>query len=135
MIKGIGTDLIEVGRVARLLDGSAGERFLQRVLTEPERVLAAKRAGRLAEFTAGRFAAKEAVAKALGCGIGGSLGFHDITVTADACGKPVCRVSDRSGRLLGVGLEDKLHVSITHTGAMAAAFVVWESLQEENGTE
>lgn len=130
MIRGIGTDLTEVGRVARMLEGQAGERFLLRVLTEEERTLAAKRASRLAEFAAGRFAAKEAVAKALGCGIGGSLGFQDITVAADECGKPVCRLSERSGKLLGVGASDRLHVSITHTGAMASAFVVWEAMEE-----
>lgn len=132
MIIGIGTDLLEIGRMARILEQASGERFLERVLTERERSLAAKRRGRLAEFAAGRFAAKEAVAKAFGCGIGRQLGFQDIEVLPDGCGKPVCRLSEAAWGRLGLDPAATVcHLSITHgeTAAMAYAVVEHVGLQ------
>ncbi|UUZ90909.1 holo-ACP synthase [Paenibacillus sp. P25] len=82
MIIGVGTDLLEIARVRSILERPSGDRFLQRVLTEKERELATAKQGRLAEFTAGRFAAKEAVVKALGRGIGKEVSFRDVEVLA-----------------------------------------------------
>lgn len=127
MIIGIGTDLLEIERIARILEGPSGKRFLERVLTQREWELAKGRQARLAEFTAGRFAAKEAVSKALGCGIGPKLSFLDIEAVPDEQGKPVCRVSDKA--LLGLGLSPettRLHLSITHSTQMAMAYVIAE---------
>lgn len=126
MIRGIGTDLADLARIEGLLDGPLRERFLKRVLTPAERRLLEDRPLKVAELLAGRFAAKEAVAKALGCGIGASLGFHDIEILPDAGGKPVCRLTDRARAANGVGEGDRIHVSISHAGGMAAAFAVWE---------
>jgi holo-[acyl-carrier protein] synthase len=100
-------------------------------LTPAELDLAAARKGRLAEFAAGRFAAKEAVVKALGCGIGKQVGFHDIDVLPDELGKPVCRLSQAA--LERLNLADaalRIHLSITHSAAMAAAYAVAERLPQ-----
>src|SRR5690606_41839390 len=64
------SDLLEIARVKRILAGDRSGRFLRRILTEGELAQAAGKQARLAEFVASRFAAKEAVVKALGCGIG-----------------------------------------------------------------
>ncbi|MGF7033921.1 holo-[acyl-carrier protein] synthase [Paenibacillus mucilaginosus] len=130
MIIGIGTDLLDIARVQAILEQPSGERFLQRVLTPAERELAAGRGGRLAEFTAGRFAAKEAVVKALGCGIGREVGFGDIEVLPDAKGKPHCRLSEASlGRLAAGGTDVRgliVHLSITHSDTAAMAYAMAE---------
>lgn len=126
MIAGVGIDLVEIERVTKLLQQPHGERFIERVLTPEERELARKRRGRLAEFIAGRFAAKEAVVKALGCGIGREVGFQDIRVLPDACGKPECRLSDAAWSRLPWSKPLKLHLSITHSASMAGAYAVAE---------
>jgi holo-[acyl-carrier protein] synthase len=127
MIIGTGIDLLEIERMRRILDGAAGERFLQRILTPGELALAAERKGRLAEFAAGRFAAKEAVVKALGCGIGAQVGFRDLEVLPDLHGKPGCRIEPAAlgRRGLREG-EVAIHLSITHSAAMAAAYAIAE---------
>lgn len=126
MIIGIGVDLLEIERVKRLLEQPHGERFLERVLTPRERELAMRRVGRLAEFVSGRFCAKEAVVKALGCGIGREVGFRDIEIAPDAAGKPECRLSDDAWKRLGFPYPVRLHVSITHSATTAAAYAIAE---------
>lgn len=126
MIIGIGTDILEIGRIRRILDSGSGDRFLRRILTEAELRQAEARKGNLAEFAAGRFAAKEAVAKACGTGIGERVGFRDVEVTADSGGRPVCRLSGRAKAGIGFLDDDRLHLSISHSDGHAVAFVVWE---------
>ena len=124
MIVGVGTDIVGIARVARIVEGPRGEAFLRRVLTEEERRLLgrwAEGSPRRAEFAAGRWAAKEAAAKALGCGIGRELGFGDIEILPDGRGRPVCRVA----REIAAGV--RLHVSIAHADGWACAFAVAES--------
>ncbi|WP_159888285.1 holo-ACP synthase [Paenibacillus puerhi] len=137
MIVGIGSDLLEIGRVRHILEQTTGSRFLERVLTPAERKLAEKRQGRLAEFTAGRFAAKEAVVKALGCGIGKLVSLQDIEVLPDTQGKPVCRLSEAAWQRLGLRGADSdtddsggvvIHLTITHNETMAMAHAVAEKL-------
>jgi len=128
MIKGIGTDIAEIERVRRLLDTGQGDRFIARVLTGSEQAILIGKKARVTEFVTGRFAAKEAVAKALGCGIGEKLGFHDIEIVPDAAGKPLCRITERSQGLLSINQEDCIHVTISHTEVYAVAFAVWESI-------
>ncbi|WP_438447759.1 holo-ACP synthase [Gorillibacterium sp. sgz5001074] len=125
MIIGIGTDLVEIGRIRRLLEEPGGRRFIERVLTPEERRLSAERQGRLTEFVAGRFAAKEAVVKALGTGISAATGFQDVEVLPSAGGQPVVRLSEAALAKLGrSGL--KVHLSITHTAEYASAYAVAE---------
>lgn len=132
MILGVGTDLTEIARIAKILGQPEGSRFLERILTPAEHALAESRRGRLAEFAAGRFAAKEAVAKALGCGIGRLVGFRDIEVLPDAAGRPVCVLSPEARDRLGFAAPQGsagplIHLSITHSETAAAAFAVVEA--------
>ena len=127
MIIGIGHDLVEIARIERILRGRTKESFIRRILAKEEiaRVPAGDR--RLAEYAAGRFAAKEAVAKALGCGIGAAVCFTDIIVLPDRLGKPVCALSARAWERLGLDPERTvIHVTITHERAIASAFAVAE---------
>lgn len=80
----IGCDVVAISRVAAVLDAH-GERFLTRILTPGERAQRVWQADALAR----RWAVKEAVAKALGCGIGMRLSFQDIEVCHDAAGAPL----------------------------------------------
>ncbi|MEC0226033.1 MULTISPECIES: holo-ACP synthase [Paenibacillus] len=128
MIIGVGTDLVEIARLRKMLEGSSGERFLERILTPQERELAQQRRGRLAEFASGRFAAKEAIVKAIGCGIGKQIGFQDIEVLPDALGKPICSVREEALLRAGLKGSHRLHISITHTETMAAAYAIVEEL-------
>jgi holo-[acyl-carrier protein] synthase len=137
MIIGIGADITGLERIGRLLEGERGGAFLRRALTEAERHMAlAKSAhrGRYVEFVAGRWAAKEAVAKAVGCGIGAIVGLHDIEVLPDDRGRPVCTLSGQAWERLEALSPSlrrervKLHLTITHSEGMAAAFAVAEQL-------
>ncbi|QKS70187.1 holo-ACP synthase [Paenalkalicoccus suaedae] len=115
MIQGIGLDVIELSRIQTIIERQP--RFYTRVLTETEQqTFLTLKGSRQVEFLAGRFAAKEACAKALGCGIGGELSFQDIQIDKDALGKPilVCAKAERA------------HVSITHSREFAAAQVIIE---------
>lgn len=114
-----------------LLQGDRGDRFLKRVLTDGERELSLSYEGaRLHQFTAGRFAAKEAVSKAFGCGIGSLLGFRDIDIYRDANGKPICGLSEAAWTRLGLNPEYiVIHITITHERAIASAFAVVERIK------
>lgn len=127
-IAGIGLDVVELERIARVLSGPAGERFLGRVLTERERAAARDMPDkRRVQYVAGRFALKEAVAKALGCGLGGLVGFRDIEALPDELGKPCCALSEEALARLGLaGRQVKLHVAITHERSIAAATAIVE---------
>ena len=115
MIVGIGVDIIEIARVDKL-NQEFGERFARRVLTDDE-LLEFERRKRSSSFLAMRFAAKEAVAKACGTGIGGELGFHSMQIENDAHGKPVLRFLEAAEALVErlqirnslVSLSDEKH--------------------------
>jgi len=135
LIIGIGHDIADIDRVAGILEKESGGRFMERVLAGPEREAAAQLTGRrLAEFVAGRFAAKEAVVKALGCGIGATAGLHDVIVDREPSGKPEVLLSVPTQRKLGwigeqgepTGGGRRIHVTITHERGLASAFVVIE---------
>ncbi|MFA1822572.1 holo-ACP synthase [Virgibacillus oceani] len=117
MIRGIGIDIIELERIRKNIRKNG--RFIRRILTEKEReiyqILQNER--RKAEYVAGRFATKEALAKALGTGIG-KLSFQHIEVLTDKNGAPTVHAA---------GCEDYyIFVSITHSREYAAAQVVIE---------
>ncbi|MTH55172.1 holo-[acyl-carrier-protein] synthase [Bacillus mangrovi] len=119
MIAGIGMDIVEIKRIRRLEERQP--RFPDRILGELELAVYEKLAGlRKTEFLAGRFACKEAFAKATGLGIGGALSFHDFQVVKGSNGAP---------EVIATGFEKmKIHVSITHTKEYAAAQIIMESL-------
>lgn len=118
-------DLVEIGRIARLLDGSAGraERFLARCFTPGERAFCEARRDRASRYAA-RFAAKEAAVKALGAPRG--VRWLDLEVTR-AEGRPpslaLAGPAAEAARRAGVA---RIHLTITHDGGMAAAVVVLE---------
>ncbi|MCR2806114.1 holo-ACP synthase [Paenibacillus soyae] len=131
MIVGIGHDLTDVVRVSEMLGGKYGERLMKRVLTDGERKLAESYKGaRLEQFVAGRFAAKEAISKAFGCGIGGLLGFGDIDIQRDVYGKPTVSLTDEAWSRLSLrAFDTAIHLTITHERALASAFAVIERIK------
>lgn len=130
MIYGIGHDVVEISRMDKLLSGKYAERFLSRILTGAELDLPGLKTRR-SEFASGRFAAKEAVSKALGFGIGEKLGFTDIEVLPDENGKPHVTISSAAWKRLALpeGSQYRIHLSITHERNLASAFCVVESLK------
>ena len=113
-----GIDIIEVYRIDDTIL-SHGERFLERVYTESELVEANGRTPSLAA----RLAAKEAVSKALGCGIG-KVGWRDIEITRDQQRRPLLRLYGPAQALAAeMGLEE-WSLSLSHTHDHAAAVVV-----------
>ncbi|OAB39835.1 holo-ACP synthase [Paenibacillus glacialis] len=129
MIYGIGHDILEIIRVEQLLSGRNAQPFMQRILTSKEYKLALSRGRKTTEFTAGRFAAKEAIVKAFGCGIGAIIGFGDIEILPDELGKPKVELSEQAWEKLnlpGQSMEYAIHLSITHQRELASAFAVIE---------
>ncbi|MBA2133067.1 holo-ACP synthase [Capillibacterium thermochitinicola] len=123
MIKGIGTDIVEISRIANLM-ARRGETFLRRVFT-PEELA---NCGRAAHRLAGRFAAKEAFFKALGTGFRG-FKWHEVEVHNDELGAPYFSFSPRLRDYLlaqGVG---KTHLSIAHSREYAVAQVIMERIK------
>ncbi len=125
MILGVGTDLIEIGRIRDSVE-RFGERFLGRVFTPTEIEYCLGKKKGAAESFAARFAAKEAGAKALGTGISRGIGWKDIEVRRDPGERPRLvwrgRAADRV-RELGIR---RAELSLTHSRDLAMAFVVVE---------
>ena len=124
MIYGVGTDLIEIRRVERVLE-RFGERFAQRILCEPE--LKRFRAHRQpVAYLAKRFAAKEAFTKALGTGIHAPANWHGVWVVNLKSGKPVLEFSPTLKKLLQERKIRSSHLSLTDEREIAAATVILE---------
>ena len=120
-----GIDIIEIARVRKVLDRH-GERFLRRVYTEDE---VRHCRGRVPELAA-RFAAKEAVMKALGTGVRG-VGWRDIEILPNRRGKPLVFLYQRgAGRAERIELRG-LDISLTHSKEFAMASVVGERALSE----
>lgn len=124
MIVGIGTDLCEPARIAAVL-ARHGERFRARVLRPAERRAFADATAE-ARWLAKRYAAKEAVAKAFGCGIGAQLSFQDIEVARLSSGAPQLRLHGRGQVLAAARGVTGLHLSLSDERGLALAFVVLE---------
>ena len=124
MIIGIGTDLCEIGRIEQALT-RYGDRFARRVLVEPEfqRYMSHKKA---ASYVAKRFAAKEALSKALGMGIRTPMTWHNVGVLNRKSGAPFFEMSSALSALVASKGIRTIHLSITDERAMACAFVVLE---------
>lgn len=117
MILRTGIDLIEIDRVADAI-ARHGKRFLERIYTPAE----LERCGKRTESLAGRFAAKEAVAKALGCGIG-DVGWKEIEILGDEQNAPVLilhGVAESKANELGLtNWSVSLSHSVSHVVAVA----------------
>ena len=124
MIYGVGTDLIEIGRVARALQ-RFGERFAQRILCEPELKRFREHRQPVA-YLAKRFAAKEAFTKALGTGIHAPANWHGVWVVNLRSGKPALEFSAPLKILLQAKKIRSSHLSITDEREIASATVILE---------
>jgi holo-[acyl-carrier protein] synthase len=113
-----GIDLIEISRIEEVVSRH-GKHYLERIYTPAELELCGKRA----ESLAGRFAAKEAVAKALGCGIG-EVDWKEIEILADALHAPILKLNGKAAQKANeLGLTN-WSVSLSHSQSHAVAFVV-----------
>jgi holo-[acyl-carrier protein] synthase len=122
MIVGVGIDVVPVDRFARTLGRSPG--MLRRLFTEDELTTASGRL-RSAESLAARFAAKEALSKALGGG--GGMRWTDAQVRTDDTGRPSLVVSGTvAERAAALGVT-RWHVSLSHDGGIASATVIAEA--------
>jgi holo-[acyl-carrier protein] synthase len=126
MILGIGSDLIDIGRIERTLE-RFGDRFLDRVFTETERRRSDRRANRAASY-AKRYAAKEACAKALGTGFRDGVFWRDMGVVNLPTGRPTLVLTGGALRRLEAltppGMQPRIDLSITDEPPMAQAVVV-----------
>ncbi len=124
MIVGIGVDIVEPGRIAGMMERH-GERFLERTFT-PGEIAYCRDRKRAVEHFAARWAAKEAVAKALGTGFDRDVGWKDIEVVKEGTGAAKVElhgdakaVADRLG-------ARRIHLSLSHIESLAVAMVVIE---------
>ena len=126
MILGIGTDLANIERIARVLD-RFGDRFRDRVFTAEERRRAGSRTGE-ANTYAKRWAAKEACSKALGTGLRMGIAWRDMAVTNLRTGQPCMTLTGwaeaRLAAMTPPGYAATVHVSLTDDHPWAQAFVV-----------
>jgi holo-[acyl-carrier protein] synthase len=126
MILGIGSDITDVRRVARVLERH-GERFLNRIFTPTERARAERRRNRV-ETYAKRFAAKEACAKALGTGLRAGVFWRDMGVVNRPSGQPTMQLTGGALRRLQFltppGHEARIDLTITDEGPLAIAYVI-----------
>lgn len=130
MILGVGIDLVETGRIKASME-KFGNRFLDRILRPSEQDYCRK--FREAEtHIAARFAAKEAISKAFGTGIGKELGWLDMEILNQPGGRPVALLHDRGLELLAARGAYALHVSLSHTRNHATAIAVLTDEQPPN---
>ena len=125
MIQGIGNDIVEIVRIQQM----DLAKLSARILTERERLQLPEQLKRKSEFLAGRFAAKEAISKALGTGIGAHFSFYDVEIIPDQNGKPEVHISSRLMKQLNDDHgQIRFHLSISHSDQYATAICVMEQL-------
>jgi holo-[acyl-carrier protein] synthase len=126
MILGIGSDITDVRRIAKVIERH-GDRFIDRIFTATERERAERRRNRV-ETYAKRFAAKEACAKALGTGLRGGVWWRDMGVVNLPSGRPTIELTGGARRRLDAitpkGYAARIELTITDEGPMAHAFVI-----------
>lgn len=122
MIVGVGCDIIEIERIARAIKS---ESFIRRVFTAEEAAYCQRRGQQAAASFAARFAAKEAVLKALGTGLReGSL--QEIAVDNDGLGKPLVQLSGHFAMLAKQLRVKNIQISLSHSREFAVAYVIME---------
>lgn len=125
MILGVGSDLVRITRMEESIH-RFGDRLLEKIFT-PAEVDHCRKGNRPASCFAKRFAAKEALVKALGTGMRGGIWFRDVEVFSNDLGAPGLRLSGEAGRRLAHRAV-ALHVSLSDDGDYALAFVVIEEV-------
>ena len=124
MILGIGVDIIEEARIAASYE-KFGERFLNRILL-PDEIAYCLSHKQPAPFLAARFAAKEAISKAFGTGIGAALGWQDMEIRRKESGEPFVLLHGKGKELFKSRKAKQLLVSLSHTQNYAAVTAVLE---------
>ena len=124
MILGTGIDIIEVSRIKESYE-KFGERFLTRIL-HPAEIAYCVAHKNPAPFLAARFAAKEAISKAFGTGIGAQLGWQDMEVRKKESGEPYVVLHDKGANLLRERGAQNIHLTISHTVQHAVAMAILE---------
>ena len=124
MIFGIGTDIVEVSRIAASIE-EFGDAFAARILAESE-FESYQQTTIKARFLAKRFAAKEAFSKALGTGLRAPATFQNIAVSHDDLGKPILILAKELQLFLQSKKISHTHISISDEKNLATAFVVLE---------
>ncbi|UYM16532.1 holo-ACP synthase [Endozoicomonas euniceicola] len=125
MIAGIGTDIVRIERIQKVLKKNTGEAFARRILTAAEMVVFSRQANPAA-YLAKRFAAKEAASKALGTGIG-KVSFQHMEVSNDELGAPLLTFNGYAMELQQQRGIHSIHLSLSDEVDAAVAFVVLES--------
>ena len=120
---GHGIDLVEIARIEGMLEDH-GPRFIDRCFTPGERIYADEGRAVRAERFAARFAAKEAVLKALGTGLRDGIDWTELEVIRDALGKPGVRLHGRAAELATAAGIEGWELSLTHAGGLAMASVI-----------
>lgn len=121
IIQGVGADLVAKQRIAKIYDRYS-MRFIARILSKEEQVLLPKE--KIVDFLAKRFAGKEAVAKALGTGIGHQVAFNEISITNLPTGKPQVTLLGKAKKLVETRHITHIHISLTDEIDLALAFVI-----------
>ncbi len=124
MIIGIGTDIVSISRIEKTVK-RFGDRFINRVFTEVE-INACKDKSDQSPHLAARFAAKEAVLKALGTGISQGIGFKDVEVTRESGKRPEIRLHQKAKEIAESLGYKSIHLSLSHDSGLALAFAVLE---------
>lgn len=117
---GLGHDILELDRIESSFQ-RYGERLLARILTDREKAYCLKHTDPLPHI-AGRFCAKEALAKALGTGIGKELAWHDLEILNDPKGKPIVFLSEKVCLHFN---HPQLLISISHSKTYVSSVALW----------
>ncbi len=118
----LGTDIIEVDRVKKAIE-NGGVKFSEKVFTQEEIEYCESRNASKFQSYAARFAAKEAVSKAFGTGIGKNAAFTEIEILKDPLGKPYVRLSGKAKEFYDSLGASGISVSLSHCRAYAVAYV------------
>ncbi|MGH4119410.1 holo-ACP synthase [Clostridium sp.] len=122
MIVGVGIDIVEIKRIKNAIERN--NRFLEKIFTETELDYLRSRNLR-PEYVSGRFAAKEAVAKALGTGFRG-FDFRDIEIDRTTLGKPIVILKGKAKQIANSEGPYNIHLSISHGEESAVAYAILE---------
>lgn len=124
MILGTGIDLVEVHRIAEKI--AKGQGFRELVFSQPE-ILYCEKQAHPEQHYAARFAAKEALFKALGSGWINGTAFDEIEIVHDGKGQPSLQLKGETAKTLAPFGIQRIHVSLSHQASMATAIVILEN--------
>lgn len=131
MIYGIGTDLVDIKRIASILEKDQ-DAFLKRVCAPAEiKTIQDLDVTKRAPAVAKLFAAKEAISKAFGTGIRGDISFANIEITRDTLGKPSVILHGNTKTYFDQHIKGDIHLSLSDDAGMALAFVTIETCKEK----